>query len=1059
MPNYRIVVEIDPKRASSGRRVVSNELSAIERQANSVRTALSRAFAFAGITVGIGGLVQLADQYTNVQNRLRTVTDSTAELGAVTKELMTIANNTRSSFASTAELYTRTALAARELGLSQRETLQFTESLNQAVILSGASAQEAQAGLIQLSQGLSSGTLRGDELRSVLEQLPAVADVIAKQLGVTRGELRKMGEDGEITADKVITAFANAREELAERFGETVPTIGQSFEVLKNNIIGLTGEFLTNSGAVQALSQAVLFLAENLENIIPLITAAGVAFGAWRAFAAVSAVLGPMIALEKALGATSVAAALFSISMKGAQGAVMTFTAAIAANPLGALAVALTTIITLLYTFSDDIKVSSDGLVTLGDVAAATFDLIMESISGVTDFLVSAWDASVAAVNTVLSALGTSFSQVMSAILDFAKAAINAYIGFWMLAGKTIQLAWSNFPGFMDVIFTAVVNLGAAAAEALLNAWQVPLRGIAGALSILDDEAGAALSGFLDNLNISVPRRTASAAGEQFASDFGEAATSAFSTDYIGDAWAAIMERARARALARAAANDNGVDLDQAGVRTAPIGDDEDDKKKKKAARERRDILADWIRDTEQEIALLGMTNRERERAQEIYRLENELKRQLTITERQLVDALLDELQAARDAKVIRDYVEDLELENETLRDLLPGHEARAEALRMERDLGRELTPIERQRIIDLNEENQALNDQRDIYEQLNDRREDAIRQLAAINRLRAEGKISEGDARIAEANIGLSQDLNSLDKDLGGDYEFQAELDLIQLQQDERMRIVQDALDARLILEQEAADRRVAIEEDAQRRIRDLEAARQSVSIMAAQSTAESLASIARDLGGEQSRLYRAMFIASKAFAIADSIIKIQQGIANAMSLPFPANLAAAATVAAQAASIVSNIRAVTMQFAEGGLVSGPGTGTSDSIPARLSDGEYVVNARATSQHLGLLEAINGGRDPFLRFAAGGRVSNDNETMTRPTPRAREAMSPAVGQSSMMQPMVVQAERPIVQVRNINVLDPKMVGDYLATPEGEDAVVNIINNNPEIVRRAAGGA
>lgn len=1058
MPNYRIVVEIDPRKARTGRRAVEGELSAIERQANGVRTALTRAFAFAGITVGIGGLVQLADQYTNVQNRLRTVTDGTAELGAVTKELMTIANNTRSSFASTAELYTRTALAARELGLSQRDTLQFTESLNQAVILSGASAQEAQAGLIQLSQGLSSGTLRGDELRSVLEQLPAVADVIAKQLGVTRGELRKMGEDGEITADKVITAFANAREELDERFGETVPTIGQAFEVLKNNIIGLTGEFLTNSGAVQALSQAILFLAENLDNVIPLITAAGVAFGAWRAFAAVSAVLGPMIALEKALGATSAAAALYSIAIKGATGAMNGFTAAIAANPLGALAVAITAIVALLYTFADDIKVSSDGLVTLGDVAAATFDLIMESIQGVTDFLVSAWDTAVGAVNSVLSALGTSFTQVMSAILDFAKAAINAYIGLWVLAGRTIQLAWNNFPGFMDTIFTAVVNFGAAAAEALLNVWQTPLRLIAAGLGELNEEAGARLSGLLDNFNVSIPRRQSSAAGQQFAQDFTAAATDAFSTDYIGDAWGRIMERARERALARAAANDN-VDLDQAGVRTAPLGEDEDEKKKKaKRERERRDVLAEWIRDTEQEIALLGMTNRERERAQEIYRLENELKRQLTQTERQLVDAMLDELQAARDAKVIRDYVEDLELENKLLADLAPGHRARAEVLRMERDLGRELTPIERQRIIDLNEENEALDEQRNIYERLNQRREDAIRQLEAIARLRAAGSISEADARLATGEIGLNQDLNSLDKDLGGQFGMSAELDNVQRLEDERLRIVQDALAARLITEQEAADRRVAIEEDTQRRIRDLQVAQQSAAIQAAQATTESLAEIAKGLVGEQSKVYKALFVASKAFAIADSIIKIQQGIANALSLPFPANMAAVAAVAAQAASIISNIQAITLQFADGGLVRGPGTSTSDSIPARLSDGEYVVNARATKQHLGLLETINSGRDPFLRYAAGGLVSNDNETMTKPTQKVAEAaagtpMASGSGQSPSSKP-----EKPVQPIiRIVNVTDPKEALSALRTAEGEQEIINIIERNAGTARRILG--
>lgn len=1058
MPNYRIVVEIDPKRATAGSRAVRSELTGIERQANSLRTALTRAFAFAGITVGIGGLVQLADQYTNIQNRLRTVTDGTEELGAVTKELLGIANATRSSFQATAELYTRTSLAARELGLSQRQTLEFTESLNQAVILSGASAAEASAGMIQLSQGLASGTLRGDELRSVLEQLPAVADVIAQELGVTRGELRKMGEDGKITSDIIITAFANAREELGERFAKTVPTLGQSFEVLRNNLVNWIGELTTSSGLVANLSSLILALANNLDNIIPLIVAAGAAFGAWQAAATVSAILGPMIALERALGASSVAAALFSISLKGVQGAINGVTAAIAANPIGALAVAITAVISLLYIFSDDIKVSADGVVTLGDVFVATGELILESISAVTDFLMSAWDTAVEAVNSVLAFFGTTFSEVMSFVGNVIKLTVNLLIGTWVGAFNAIRKTWDKFPAALGDLFVQSVNKAIAAINFLI---QKSVDGI----NWMVDQANSILPewaqlGRLAAGTISEVQNQWEGAAQDVAGIWRDEMTSAMTTDYIGDAWQRIMDRARQRALARGAANDN-VDLDQTGPRTAPMGTEDDDKGKKKAkAREERDIFADWVRDTEQEIKLLGMTNRERERAQEIYQLENQLKRALTQTEKELADALLDELQAMRDARYLRDYSDDLRMENDILRDLLPGHEARAEALKIERDLGRELTPVERQRVIDLNEENRALQIQKDIYDQLNGRREEAIEQLREIGTLLEDGKISAADARIARAGIGLVQDLNNLDQDLGGQFQFQAELDNIQLLEDERMRIVQDALDARLLVESEAAARRVEIEADTQRRIRELQVAQQSVAIQAAQSTAESLASIAKDLGGEQSRIYRAMFVASKAFAIADSIVKIQQGVANALSLPFPANLAAAATVAAQAASIVSNIRAVTMQFAEGGLVSGPGTGTSDSITARLSDGEYVVNAKATAANLGLLEAINSGKDPFMRYAEGGLATNDNDNLIRPSRPASEIVAAAPAANDAGRNAAAGAiPAPVVNQRIINVLDPAIVGDYLATPDGEQMIVNVINNNPEVVRRAAGGS
>jgi tape measure domain-containing protein len=134
-------------------------------------------------------------------------------------------------------------LAGKDLGITQKELTQFTESLNQAIILSGASAVEAQAGLIQFSQGIASGALRGDELRSVLEQLPVVADILAKELNVTRGELRELGAQGAITSDIILKAFANARVELSERFARTVPTISQSFQVLRNAVVKTFGEF------------------------------------------------------------------------------------------------------------------------------------------------------------------------------------------------------------------------------------------------------------------------------------------------------------------------------------------------------------------------------------------------------------------------------------------------------------------------------------------------------------------------------------------------------------------------------------------------------------------------------------------------------------------------------------------------------------------------------------------------------------------------------------------------------------------------------------------------
>lgn len=247
-----------------GVRKLNDELDKTAMKASSVGQLLRTAFAGVSAALVAREFIQLSDAVTNTQNRLRLVTSSSAELADVQQRLFDISNATRSSFTSTAEVFNRVALSAKELGVSNERLLDFTQSLNQAVVLSGASASEASAGLIQLSQGLASGALRGDELRSVLEQLPAVADVIAKSLGVTRGELRQLGQDGKITAQVVLDAFAKARTELNDRFATTLPTIGQAFTVLGTKATEAVARVNELTGASTKFAQVLIFLAENV---------------------------------------------------------------------------------------------------------------------------------------------------------------------------------------------------------------------------------------------------------------------------------------------------------------------------------------------------------------------------------------------------------------------------------------------------------------------------------------------------------------------------------------------------------------------------------------------------------------------------------------------------------------------------------------------------------------------------------------------------------------------------------------------------------------------------
>lgn len=198
-------------------------------------------------------LGRAADAYTNIGNRIRLVTDSTEEFNTVQAEVVALAQRTRTDLGATAELYARVARSTEDLGATQREVLTFTESVNQALQISGATAAEAGAGVIQFAQGLASGALRGDELRSVMEQMPRLASALADNLGITIGELRKLGEQGKLTSEAVFDAILKAGPELQAEFEQITPTLGQAITTVKNFATVVIGEFNDAAGITTGL--------------------------------------------------------------------------------------------------------------------------------------------------------------------------------------------------------------------------------------------------------------------------------------------------------------------------------------------------------------------------------------------------------------------------------------------------------------------------------------------------------------------------------------------------------------------------------------------------------------------------------------------------------------------------------------------------------------------------------------------------------------------------------------------------------------------------------------
>ncbi|MFX5081747.1 tape measure protein [Acinetobacter baumannii] len=271
----RLVIVIDSKNAERNARNLGNELDSIERKgefASKSMDGLSVATrSLAGYMAGLvtaGEAVSKMDAYTGLQNRLKLVTKNQTELNKATEDTFNIAQKTYSAWDSVLQVYQRFSDNAKTLNLTMDDTARLTETVSKAVAISGASAQAADAALVQFGQALASGTLRGEELNSVMEQTPALAKSIAQGMGITVGELRSVAAEGKITSQEIVKALKNVQNDVDALFAKTDITIGQSLTLLNNQVTKFVGEAGKGSGAAQTLAGGIQLLGNNLNVII-----------------------------------------------------------------------------------------------------------------------------------------------------------------------------------------------------------------------------------------------------------------------------------------------------------------------------------------------------------------------------------------------------------------------------------------------------------------------------------------------------------------------------------------------------------------------------------------------------------------------------------------------------------------------------------------------------------------------------------------------------------------------------------------------------------------------
>ncbi|MDL5036695.1 tape measure protein [Comamonas sp. Y6] len=1041
---------------------INGSLSQLRDQASQVGAVLSRIGGAIGVGLGVRELVEVADQYKNLQARLKLAVASQEEFTRADAALFEIAQRNRAPLAETVTLYARLAPSVQALGRSQADVLAATDAIGQAVSLSGTSSEAAAGALLQLGQAFASGQLRGEEFNSVIEQTPRLAQAIADGMGVPLGALRALAQEGKITSEAVLDALLKERARLAEEYASLPDTVSGALTRLKNAFQRAFGERDSNSGLTAGLAQAIQLVAQHLELLIDLagvvlVAAFGRMAGAFTtSIAAARAEAVARLAnlrtleaealarvrvadaalaqartqglatsalvtdaakarLQASAASSAVTQAVASTSLLGRAAGLLRGVLALLGGPIGLIVTSVTLLAGGLYSARDAVVDFGGKTASIKQIVVATWDLVVEKVGEV-----------ISALGRLVGANDLSWARVREVMLG---------------ALKTISTAIRTMVNGVIGAFNAVGSVAGITAAFLVERFRNAFSDIGDLAQALGQDVAAAFSGdfSMQSLRAVLGRRL----GEMrdFGKELAGTVRDAVTRDYVGEAAQAIAGRIRPEQT-------------QPGVfgRPQPPGTPTPDKGV--------------------EAAKLALVQAQAEAEFKI--LKDALDRQA----RELDAALEDRLISLKDYYAAKTRIEQQEIDAEirraqvslieqqrlqkTGKDEPTRIKAKSEVAKLEADL----TVLNNKRAdVEVANARKAVQAERELREELakvrdelldltgtatsQDRRTAIERQYQSlIARLRAEGD-TEG-----AATVGRLIDVKAAAADLA-DYERQfndalsrmrASEESINLQRQSgllsesqaRQQILSlhrqtgQSLDA-LLPQLEASA--TAIGPDAVARVQawkneiaQVKLVVDDVAMAIDGAVQDGFAQLFQDIGsGAKS--------AKEAFAdFGRSVLQTINRIASqklAEALFGSLMGGGAAGSAGGLGALISSF----FGFASGGYVTGPGTSTSDSIPARLSHGEYVVNARAVSRlGVSFLDAINGlsagprvagGR---LAFAAGGLV-----------PEA--PAQPAPGQN----------------IRIVNVIDPAMAADYLNSSAGERTVMNLIQRNAASVRNILG--
>ena len=186
------------------------------------------------VTGAITGLNETANEFNSIRARLSLITNDQGNAVALNEKIYESAIRARGGYMEMAEATAQLSMSAHDAFPDPREAVSFMEGIQKLFVIGGASKASQKSAMLQLTQGMASGQLQGDEFRSIAENAPIIENMIAKTMGVSRGELKKLASEGAVTAEVIKKSIMDNMPEIEAQFAKMPKTFDDHMTELKN---------------------------------------------------------------------------------------------------------------------------------------------------------------------------------------------------------------------------------------------------------------------------------------------------------------------------------------------------------------------------------------------------------------------------------------------------------------------------------------------------------------------------------------------------------------------------------------------------------------------------------------------------------------------------------------------------------------------------------------------------------------------------------------------------------------------------------------------------------